>query len=306
MEVAEYDDGDDIVTAGDSADAMYLVVSGSAVLVQANNPGLELVLPPVCQVYGDGAFFGDRELLSGDTRGATVRAAEETVCLRLAREPFLEMSAKWGDIMDFLRKVPLLREVMQHDGDFETVASLLTVAEFEVGEAIVREGDAADALYLLQDGHAQAERADGAVLCAYKEGDYFGELALLSKTDDCRRATVRCVSADAGERRGDGPSAVCLKLERGPFQAVMEGFSGNLRAALERQYDQVLGDGACKLDRTATFGSSSEEDGSDHGGSDSDVSVRTASEALAARAQEWLARADEVEPASRCTAGHQG
>ena len=50
------------------------------------------------------------------------------------------------------------------------VASLLTVQEFDVGDEIVCEGDIADALYLLQDGHAQAERAsDGHVWCSYQK-----------------------------------------------------------------------------------------------------------------------------------------
>ena len=59
-------------------------------------------------------------LLTGNPRGATVRSqGEYTVCMRLAREPFTEVSEKWGDIMAFLRNVPLLREVMLHDEDFE-------------------------------------------------------------------------------------------------------------------------------------------------------------------------------------------
>ena len=49
-----------------------------------------------------------------------------------------------------VRKVPLLRELMQHDSDFEKVAAQLTVVDFEVDEAIVEQGDAADALYMLQ------------------------------------------------------------------------------------------------------------------------------------------------------------
>ena len=48
-----------------------------------------------------------------------------------------QVSATWGTIMEFLRKVPLLSEVMRADADVEKVAALLSVREYTLGETIV-------------------------------------------------------------------------------------------------------------------------------------------------------------------------
>ena len=67
---------------------------------------------------------------------------------------------------------------------------------FEVGEAVFRQGDLSDRLYIILSGAAEVLRAgeDGAppaCIARLESGQAFGEMALVNKTR--RNATVRCV-----------------------------------------------------------------------------------------------------------------
>lgn len=67
---------------------------------------------------------------------------------------------------------------------------------FEAGETVFRQGDTGDLVYVIVSGEVQAIREDpdgeDQVLATMGEGEYFGEMALLS--DAPRTATVRAVT----------------------------------------------------------------------------------------------------------------
>lgn len=74
---------------------------------------------------------------------------------------------------------------------------------------IIRQGDAGDRLYIVARGNVDVYRDDSNQLLArLGDGDYFGEMALLS--DEPRNATVRAVG-----------SCVCLSLERDRFRQLL-------------------------------------------------------------------------------------
>jgi ATP-binding cassette subfamily B protein len=83
------------------------------------------------------------------------------------------------------------------EGTYERIRGLLREEQYEFGEVIVRQGDEADAYFVLTSGRARVvkESAQGneLALTTLRPGDEFGELALIS--GGSRMATVRCSTA---------------------------------------------------------------------------------------------------------------
>jgi NADH:ubiquinone reductase (H+-translocating) len=82
---------------------------------------------------------------------------------------------------------------------------------FEPGEAIFRQGDLGDSLYIILEGEADVvveHNGTEETLARLKAGEYFGEMALLKHKT--RNATVRCVT----------PMSL-LALGQGDFQALV-------------------------------------------------------------------------------------
>ncbi len=114
--------------------------------------------------------------------------AEELRGLRASRTAELRI-----DPRELLRKVPFFEDTP--DEEFERVARRLRPRTSPAGEAIIRQGETGDSLFLVARGvirvyrHEDGDRRDLATLMA---GDFFGEMALLHgepRTATCRAAT---------------------------------------------------------------------------------------------------------------------
>lgn len=96
---------------------------------------------------------------------------------------------------------------------------------FEPGQAVFRQGDLGDRIYIILKGEADVVReTDGTetVLARLHAGEYFGEMALLNNTP--RTATIRCVTAmDTLSLPKHEFSALAANLPelRGAFEQVM-------------------------------------------------------------------------------------
>ena len=87
----------------------------------------------------------------------------------------------------FLEEVPLLSTLNKYERS--KVADALETQKFPAGTAIIKEGDAGEAFYLLESGEAEAYKSGTQhPVKQYAKGDYFGELALLN--DAPRAASV--------------------------------------------------------------------------------------------------------------------
>merc|ERR1712151_487697 len=76
----------------------------------------------------------------------------------------------------FLGSVEILKTLSADER--AKVAEALKGLTFSDGEKIICEGDAANELFIVEEGTAEA-RKGGKMLMAYKRGEYFGELGLL-------------------------------------------------------------------------------------------------------------------------------
>lgn len=121
-----------------------------------------------------------------------------------------------GDIetMLRLRRVPLFERLASED--LQRIAVAATERAFEPGEALVREGDPGDELFVILDGQVVVTRteADGSErrIRTYEAGDHIGELAVLRA-----RPRVATVTAEGGPVRTlviDGEGLTAILLER--------------------------------------------------------------------------------------------
>ncbi len=99
------------------------------------------------------------------------------------------------------------------DDVFEKIRLLLQEEHYEFGDLLVRQGEAADAFYILLSGRARVVKSDQQgneiVLATLKPGDSFGESAL--SEGGTRTATVRCSTA-----------VEALRLDRADFLELAE------------------------------------------------------------------------------------
>ncbi|KAI8464570.1 MAG: kinase-like domain-containing protein [Monoraphidium minutum] len=79
-----------IIREGDPGDMFYIVKGGEAAVTQGGKEVNRLFKAD---------FFGERALLSNEPRGATVAAVQETVCLTLGRDTFVEILGPMDKIM---------------------------------------------------------------------------------------------------------------------------------------------------------------------------------------------------------------
>jgi CRP/FNR family transcriptional regulator, cyclic AMP receptor protein len=84
-----------------------------------------------------------------------------------------------------MSKVPLFARCSKRE--LETIASLADEVDLPAGKVLTAEGDRGREFFVLLEGTAGV-RSDGRELASLGEGDFFGEIALV--TDKARTATV--------------------------------------------------------------------------------------------------------------------
>lgn len=129
-------------------------------------------------------------------------------------------------ICDFLKEFPLFADLTPNT--LAEVADQMMIHEAQTGDVVVRQGDVGDLFYLIRSGSVDVLIGDGAQgrkVAELKEGQYFGEAALI--TDEPRNATV--VAREP---------CVFYALGKNDFRAVLETsatFEEELRQALFRR-----------------------------------------------------------------------
>ena len=226
---AKYNFGDLIVRQGEEADAFFILTSGRARVVKMSDDGRELSL----NMLRPGAEFGESALLSGGVRSASVRCSSAVEVLRLDRPVFLGLLKDFPEFQDYLQLTMRWRSVHGFLYEYSNFGRLpapalhalveeLKPATFKKGEAILKEGEPAGSMYIIEqgrvhiysgpDGHAKSR-------AFLREGDFFGELSVL--TGAPRAATARAVT-DCRLLSLAPPSVNKLNTEFPEFARLME------------------------------------------------------------------------------------
>ena len=215
--------GDVVVRQGERGKEFFIIADG-----QAEVSILEGGEERTVRTLKPGDFFGERALLEGGFRTATVRALTPMRLLVFEERTFwaeLAGPIAWQRRVrealterELLKGVRLFGDVSSRQLDL--LAVKLTVMPFDKGTLIVRKGDPGHDFFIVRDGRAAAVDGSGKILSAMGPGDFFGEIALLRDTP--RTATVVGIEAGSLWRLGRQDFHELL----GHYLALEEEFEG--------------------------------------------------------------------------------
>lgn len=216
--------GDIIIQQGDEGDNFYVIDKGTTEVLISSEDGGE---PNIVGEVKDGGCFGELALIYGTPRAATIRAKTDCHLWAIDRNSYrrILMGAtirKRKIYEEFLEKVKLLSSLDKWER--LSVADALETVNFTAGDVIMKEGDAGDDFYIIEEGSASVTIAKDGVskeVNVLKAADYFGELALL-EVDGKRHATVTAVT-----------DCKLAKLDRERFERVL----GPCTTILQRNAD---------------------------------------------------------------------
>ncbi|MEA3017166.1 MAG: hypothetical protein QOI38_1888 [Sphingomonadales bacterium] len=172
--------------------SLFAIAQGS-VRVEVSQADPSITVP-----IGTGSIFGEVGLISGRRRGATVRAAEDSILVEVPRMAALKLMSAVPAARRAITRISIERQLLQMFGSGLTpddLAEVLETAEVKsvrAGEAIINEGEEGIDIFVIRQGSMVVEKSIGGrpVFLSYlPAGSYVGEMALI---DGGRRtATVR-------------------------------------------------------------------------------------------------------------------
>ena len=179
-----------ILEQGAVADSAYIVVEGAVQVFMHSPGGDEIVLARL----EAGNHFGEQAVLAGSRRNASVRAQLPTTLLRLPAQPFLaayRQQAPLAERVSALGRAQMLRNLARQSALLKNLpidffASLaLDRRQFAAGVTIFAEGEPADRVHLIVDGHAEVYRyqeGKPTLIARLKSGQCFGEAGVAQGT----------------------------------------------------------------------------------------------------------------------------
>ncbi|HEV2720829.1 MAG TPA: NAD(P)-binding domain-containing protein [Thermoanaerobaculia bacterium] len=228
--VREYADGEAIIRQNDYTSDFEIIVSGRVALWKRPEKQTEDI--KVAELTA-GNFFGEMSLISGRRRTATARAVGATRMIEIPRKAMLKLFGAAPKARALVDQAFLLRAFGGYlfpDVDEAQLGELVdraTIDRLGKDAVVFREGDAADAFYLIRHGMVKISKKSGdkeVVLSYLVAGNFFGESALFSDIE--RTATVTTIF----------PSDL-IKLSKRDFDRFLAGHP-ELREAPKRKLEE--------------------------------------------------------------------
>lgn len=185
--------GERVYMMGDGSDAIYFIESGEVELTAENSSGVVEELARV----GNGGFFGDVGLLTGQSRTEDATAIRNTNLWILYKSDLDALAAQYPEIGKALSQALSTRLAEQEKSQSEErfrqfdllselgptelkqVVDHLRPMRYRAGEQIFRASTPADTLYLLEKGEVRLTALNGGGWIL-GSGEAFGERALLA------------------------------------------------------------------------------------------------------------------------------
>ncbi|XP_039148222.1 cAMP-dependent protein kinase type II regulatory subunit isoform X4 [Drosophila simulans] len=169
--------GDFIIRQGDDGDNFYVIESG-VYKVYINDKHIN--------TYNHTGLFGELALLYNMPRAATVQAETSGLLWAMDRQTFRRILLKSAFrkrkmYEELLNSVPMLKALQNYER--MNLADALVSKSYDNGERIIKQGDAADGMYFIEEGtvSVRMDQDDAEVeISQLGKGQYFGELALVT------------------------------------------------------------------------------------------------------------------------------
>lgn len=183
-----------VIKQGDDGDNFYVIQNGIFHALVASDPSEE---PKHIHTYENSGSFGELALLYNMPRAATIKAATEGSLWAMDRQTFrrilLKSAFKKRKMYESLiESVPMLKTLQPYER--MNLADALVPRTFDDGERIIKQGDAADGMYFVEQGEVIISVLDDSgkevEINRIGKGGYFGELALV--THRPRAASAFC------------------------------------------------------------------------------------------------------------------
>src|SRR6266496_2306378 len=175
LQEEHYEFGDVIVKQDDAADSFYVLTRGRARALKIKPDGEEIPLG----VLKPGDSFGEAALSEGGTRNATVRCSTAVDVLRIDRDDFLQLVSQEPDLKQSIETTGRNRTLQSFLYQFSNFGRLptpvlrsiiekFTPVSVQKDNLIIREGDDAGPLFIIEKGRARAFTALNGRLALYQ------------------------------------------------------------------------------------------------------------------------------------------
>ncbi|XP_062542798.1 cAMP-dependent protein kinase type II regulatory subunit isoform X1 [Armigeres subalbatus] len=170
---------DYIIKQGDDGDNFYVIESGIYKAYVGEDQ-------KHIHTYDNSGSFGELALLYNMPRAATIQAETDGQLWAMDRQTFRRILLKsafrkrkmYEALLD---AVPMLKTLQSYER--MNLADALIPKTFAKGERIIKQGDAADGMYFIEDGKVSIriqQDAGEVEISNLEKGQYFGELALVT------------------------------------------------------------------------------------------------------------------------------
>jgi len=175
----------------------------------------------VDQDIGPGDYFGERALLTGDPRMASVTATSRCTCLCLSRDKFEDILGPLQSLIDSatnkrtLLGVPIISKSKFQEHELTQLSNLIVETTYQPGTVLAEEGKPTDQnLYIIRSGMIEVVNQDG-VVEKLGQADYFGDKTLKDKPGTLSKVTITVKQ-----------ETKCGVLSRGDIKSVIGDLKG--------------------------------------------------------------------------------
>jgi cAMP-dependent protein kinase regulator len=204
IQAKRFSAGKTICREGEPGNSLYIISHGK-VAVSRRQPGGERI---VLNELKAGDFFGEFAYFSNARRQATVEALEDTEVLEMTKDELQRVVGEFPTVSRVLFKFykeRVLDNLLAASALFQTfppeerreILEEVTLEEFPAGASVIEEGAPGDCLYIIKSGEVEVftldPKKEKLILATLHEGDYFGEISLL--TGRPRTASVKVLRA---------------------------------------------------------------------------------------------------------------